>query len=237
MAFNNMSSIIEDPELGTYYKGLIPYVVNMGVSFDIETGTYSLECEKTYDHEQRVGIFFGYPGSIGSDGKLIPGINQANGIICNQNDGFTKNYDYLEVIDGTIKKVMIEELETKKSIIQENMLDNSNNSSGHKIIPQCTTVECGINLNSELTVHRVDYNSNYSNKICGKFFGTPGEYYYDYSMKMYNRKYGNEYSVGTITMNGRFNFQYCYDKGKISPCIFNSKNSLNCIQLMKSVDF
>lgn len=241
MALNKMTTIIEDPELGTYYKGLIPYVGNMGVSLDIESSTYSLECDKTYDHTQRIGIFYGYPGSIGSDGKLIPGINYANGMICYHNS-FNKNYDYLEVINGTIRKVKIEETgieetsneesDTKELSTEENTYNNPNNSLGHKIIPQCTIVECNININSELTVHRV----NSSNKICGKFFGTPGEYYYDNSIKRYNRKYGNEHSVGTITLNGRFNFQYCYDKGKISSCIFNSRNSLKWIKSMKSID-
>jgi hypothetical protein len=233
-----MATVIEDPELGNYYLGLIPYVENMGVSQDIETIGFSLECDKTYNYKQRVGVFYGYPGSIGSDGKLISGINHANGIICIKNDENIQNYDYFEVIDGTIKKILIQEsvLDEKCEIGENTHNSSSKNSYEHKILPQCTNVECCINSNSELTVHQLDYNLNFSDKICGKFFGTPGEYYYDNIIKRYNRKYGNEYSVGTITMNGRFNFQYCYDKGKISSCIFNSKNSLKWIQLMKSID-
>jgi hypothetical protein len=219
-----MSIIIEDPELGNYYKGLIPYVESMSVSLDIETNIYSLECDKTYNHEQYIGSFYGYPGSMDLDGKLIPGINHANGIIY-----IGKNYN-IEVLDGIIKKGLIKESgieskieseiksEIEESRIEKNLLKNLNSSYGRKIVPQCTFVECGINSNSELMIHRVDSYS--SNKIYGMFSGTPGEFYYDNKIKGYNRIYGNEHSIGTIIMYGRFNFKYNYDKGKISSINF-----------------
>lgn len=218
-----MAIIIEDPELGNYYKGLIPYVESMSVSLDIETNTYSLECDKTYNHEQYIGLFYGYPGYMDSDGKFIPGINHANGII------YIGKNDNIEVVDGIIKKGL-----NKESGIEKNLPKNLNSSYGHKIIPQCTFVECGINFNSELMIHRADSYS--SNKIYGMFSGTPGEFYYDNKIKRYNRIYGNEHSIGTIIMYGRFNFKYNYDKGKISSIIFNS-NSLKYKQLLESINF
>jgi hypothetical protein len=216
-----MVTIIEDSVLGNYYKDLIPYVEGMCVSLDIETKAYSLECDKTYNHKQNIGLFYGYPGSMDLDGKFVPGINNANGLIC------IGNYDCIEVLDGIFKKKLIEESE-----IEKNTQNNLNSSSGHKIVPQCTIVECGINYNSELVVQSLDYNSNSSNKICGRFLGTPGEYYYDNTIKGYNRIYGNEHSIGIITLYGRFNFKYKYDKGQISSIVFNNINSLKCIQLL-----
>ena len=245
-----MAIIIEDPELGNYYKGLIPYVESMSVSLDIETNIYSLECDKTYNHEQYIGLFYGYPGSMDSDGKFIPGINHANGII------FIGKNDNIEVVDGIIKKGLIKESEIESEIeeskieseieesgiksgiesgIEKKLPKNLNSSYGRKIVPQCTFVECGINFNSELMIHREGSYS--SNKIYGMFSGTPGEFYYDNKIKGYNRIYGNEYSIGTIIMYGRFNFKYNYDKGKISSIIFNNSNSLKYKQLLESINF
>ena len=230
-----MTTIIEDPELGNYYKGLIPYVDGMYVSLDIDTNRYSLECEKTYDSKQYVGLFYGYPGSMDSDGKFIPGINNANGIIC-----IEKN-DSIEVVDGIIKKKLIKESEseseleleseinelgTEKSKNKKKSSSNLNLLCRHKMIPQCTNVECYINTDSELSIHNARMDLSNTNKICGMFSGMPGEFYYDDTMKRYNRIYGNEHSTGTIMLYGRFNFKYNYDKGKISSIIFNNNNSL-----------
>lgn len=219
-----MAILIEDPELGYYYKGLVPYVENMRVSLDIETNQYSLECDETYNHKKYIGLFYGYPGSMDSECKLIPGINHANGVICIQNivnnvnnvNNMNNVNNYIKVINGLIKESDIEE----SSIIDSNIIDSNNTNPvyRHKIVPQCTNVECGINSNSELMIHHMCPCS--SNKMCGMFYGTPGEFYYDDKIKGYNRIYGDEYSTGTIILHGRYNFKYNYDKGKISSIIF-----------------
>ena len=216
---NKMATIIEDPEFGNYYLGLTPFVQTMNVSLDIETSTYSLECDKTYNNDQCVGKFYGFPGSMTFDGKFKPGINHANGIICIENNSCYYN-DYLKVVEGTVKKCLIEELSHNEELThnEESVIGENTN----EILPQCTLVECNINSNSEL-VYKTDTDSNSSNKICGKFYGTPGEYYYDSSLKRHNRRYGNEHSEGTISLFGRFNFEYYYNKGKISSCTFNNR--------------
>lgn len=230
-----MATIIEDPEIGNYYKFLVPYVEKMCVSLDIKNKTYSLECDKTYNQNQFIGLFYGYPGSIGSDGKFVPGINNANGLICICDE----NHNCMEVSNGIIKPFSIEELNLEKP--QQNSIP----SSKCILKPYCTTVECAINSNSELEIYSSNVNSDInseleiyssdtnsdtnsdtyqeSNKICGTFFGTPGEYYYDSNLKIYNRMYGNEHSTGIITLYGKFNFKYEYNKGQILTYVIKKK--------------
>jgi len=225
-----MTIIIEDPELGNYYKGLIPYVDCMRVSLDTETNTYSLECDKTYDSKKYVGIFNGYPGAMDLNGKFIPGINWANGII-----RIGKN-DSIEVVNGIIKTDLIEESKIEEFANKKTSSNNLNLLYKHKIVPQCTNVVCCINADSKLSIHSVDgmSNSSNTNNIYGIFSGAPGDFYYNDKNKRYNRKYGNEHSSGIIILYGRFNFKYNYNKGKISPIIFRNSNTLKYVRLLVS---
>ncbi len=209
-----MIEIIEDSQIGNYYLEILPFVQEMGLSFDSNIDKYSLECDSTYNSNNRIGSFTGYPGKFNSEGRLIIGFANASGLI------YISKTEFYEVSNGTIERGNFDKFNQEYEYSEEK-------KSHASYIPsaQCTSIECCINKYSELLIHSNPYSNKPDNfKSMGIFSGMPGEYYYDEISKSKNRRYGNEYSVGTIILNGPYDFKYQYDYGNVVQYKLNNKN-------------
>ncbi len=207
-----MPRIIEDSQIGNYYLEILPYVEEMSVSFNSDINQYSLECDSTYNSIQHVGNFTGYPGKFDSEGKLIIGFAYSTGLV------YINKTEFYEISNGTIHKCNLDEFNCEEEHLDIDI-------SPIKLMGQCTSIECCINKYSELLIYSNPYSNKPDNfKSLGIFSGVPGEYYYDEILKKSNRRYGNEYSSGSVILNGPYNFKYEYDRGHIIQCQFNNKN-------------
>jgi hypothetical protein len=219
-----MPEIIENSKIGNYYLIALPYIEEMSVSFNKDTKTFSLECDELYNKADIIGNFTGYLGNFDLEGKLILGLTNATGLI------YINKTEFYEISDGIIKKGNYDEY-NYDSEEEYNYIDKPK-----LYISECTSIECGVNKNSELLIHSY-LNPNNDKKSYGIFFGQPGEYYYDEQLKNRNRRYGNEYSSGTINLTGPYNFKYIYDKGHIIQCKFNNKNIYKSKSFLKYRNF
>lgn len=206
-----MPDIIKNSQIGNYYLSLLPYVEDMSVSFNSNDNTYSLECDKTYNQNNKIGCFTGYPGKFDSNNKLIIGLANASGLI------YVDKTEIYEVLNGKIYKF------NHTKYIDEFEDEYKNIDVSNTYIPECTIVQSSINKYSELIIHSCT-DENIDEELYGIFIGTPGEYYYDEKINNHNRRYGNEYSTGTIILSGPYNFKYIYNKGQISECVFEKIN-------------
>jgi len=210
-----MIEIIENSLIGNYYLKILPYVDEMSVSIDTNFNVFSLECDQTYNPDNKVGNFTGYPGKFDLEGKLNVGIANSTGLI------YISKTEFYEVFDGIIVKGDHNKF---NEFIEKNN-EKYLNYEPNQIKAECTPIQTNINKHSELFIHlNFDTNSGDNKKSYGIFTGTPGEYYQDEHMIRYNRRYGNEYSSGTIVLTGPYNFKYSYDKGQISRIDFLNEN-------------
>ncbi len=214
-----MVEIIENLQIGNYYLELLPWVENMNVSYNRDTDTYSLECDTTYNSVEKIGSFTGYPGKFDKEGKLIIGLVNANGLV------YVNKTEFYEISNGIIQKGNFDEYNKEES--KESEESQLHIRMPSRIVGECTSIQTGVNKNSELLVHlrfNPNINTDINTKSYGIFSGTPGEYYYDEVLKQSNRRYGNEYSSGTIILNGPYDFKYNYNKGQVIQYNLNYKN-------------
>ena len=170
-----------------------------------------------------------------SNEKLFIGIGYASGII------FIDEKNFYEISEGIIKKGNYEEYNISDTKFWEKKSDNdSNNDSDseeqvHKLKPQCTGIYCDINKNGELMIDSCHFNTEKNIASVGKFQGTPGEYCYDKKLKRFDRRFGNEHSIGKITLDNIYNFTYNYTREKISKYEINNKEIYRDICFMQCV--
>jgi hypothetical protein len=226
---------IKYPIVGYFARYLRPFVEKMPVSI-MGSEIYSLECDlDTFDSNNMIGSFIGYPGIIvetNGSPKLKLGLKYAYGYIQNNNGSFMK------VENG------------KTSEYNNDLTNNPNNSNNANlhlvnrddgiIVPTCTSAKYRINENCDRVIENCDrvIGNISNNNICGTFSGIPGKYVLNqnYNANMgqnnfqnqrYTRVYGKNYANGIIELDGIYKFRYALRMGNL--CEINPDDEIRIL--------
>lgn len=195
-----------------FFVGISPYIET---HVSCTNGKYSLQGEDSYEEENTIGIFIGYPAKCDTE-KLDYGFNASTGYI-KVGDEIT-----LSVCDGLVSEYV---KPTPKNDSNEDILMNLSFLSPEKA--SCTPISTYVD-----TKNHLGFETSFdTNSICGVFFGEPGKYFkgIDSEGNYYsNRIYGFGHSTGTIILNntlgpmipyllqqGQCEFSYSIEEGVV----------------------